>query len=111
AGLHVEPLHHGHDRALWSARVNDDIRIILLKETESLIPVYVRHHEDAYRWASTRRTIRDIQTDTITILHQVVAGAREFHTSRQAPPGRFDNYEDAYLLSLGVPPALLPALR
>jgi hypothetical protein len=110
-GLHVEPLHNGHDRTLWSARVNDDIRIILLKETEALIPVYVGHHEEAYRWASTRRTMRDTATGSVTILHQVAVEMGAFPISRSAPPGKFDNYEDTYLLTLGLPAALLPALR
>lgn len=110
-GLHVEPLHNEADRTLWSTRVNDDIRIILLKNREALIPVYVGHHEEAYRWASTRRTVRDVGTGAITIVHQVAADAPPSHAARHAPPGRFDNYEDAYLLSLGLPDALLPALR
>jgi len=110
-GLHVEPLHNGSDRSLWSARVNDDIRIILLKNTEALIPIYVGHHAEAYRWASTRRTICDTRTGSVIIIHQVAVDTQAFHVAPHAPPGRFDNYEDTYLLSLGLPPALLPALR
>lgn len=111
AGLHVEPLQHKQERNLWSARVNDDIRIILLKNCEALIPMYVGHHEEAYRWANTHRTIRAAQTGSITIVHETAEAAPFFHVALPVRAGLFDNYEDAYLLSLAVPPLLLPALR
>ena len=38
----------------WSARVNDDIRLIFFRSGNHVIPAYVDHHDDAYRWAEGR---------------------------------------------------------
>ncbi len=110
AGLHIEPLRHAASGDLWSVRVNDDLRIILLRNDEAYIPLFVGHHEKAYRWAEARRTIRDPKSGSITIVHDIASSSRSF--IYDAPPkGRFDNYDDAYLLSLGLPDTLLPAIR
>lgn len=109
-GGNLEQLHHG-GRTLWSARVNDDIRVIFYHEGDLWVPLYVAHHEEAYRWASTRRTRRDARTGAVTIIHETAAASPAFAAATYAPPGTFDNYEDTYLLSLGVSADLLPALR
>lgn len=110
---HVEPLRKGFDSRLRSVRVNRDLRIIALKGDADIVPLFVGHHEAAYRWAETRRTRLDTATGAVTILHAVAPADPASHVPFAVPaaPGLFDNYEDAYLVSLEVPAALLPALR
>ena len=40
---------------LWSARVNDDLRMILAKERAQTVVLFVGRHDEAYRWAEVRR--------------------------------------------------------
>lgn len=111
AGLHVEPIRQANARDIWSVRVNDDLRIILLRHGEGYIPLFVAHHEKAYQWAATRRAIRNPQTGGVTIAHDDTSAAWAAPREARLPDGLFDNYEDRYLLSLGLPDVLLPAIR
>lgn len=43
----------------WSARVTDDLRIILWKESDVLFVLHVDHHDAAYEWASNRNFIKN----------------------------------------------------
>lgn len=110
---HVEPLRKGFDPRLRSVRVNRDLRIIVVECEARLIPLFVGHHETAYRWAATRRTRLDGATGAVMIVHTTEAADGATPAPYVAPiaPGLFDNFEDAYLLSLEVPGTLLPALR
>lgn len=111
-GKHVEPLRKGFDSRLRSVRVNRDLRIIALHGDTGFVPLFVGHHEAAYRWAETRRTRTDAATGAVTIIHATAAEPSAYAPAAPAaPPGLFDNYEDTYLLSLGVPGELIPALR
>ncbi len=40
---------------LWSARVNDDLRLIVAKEGAETTILFVGKHDEAYRWAEVRR--------------------------------------------------------
>ncbi|HRP46288.1 MAG TPA: hypothetical protein PLT07_01955, partial [Trueperaceae bacterium] len=46
----------------WSARVNDDIRLVFFRTEASVVPAYVAHHDAAYRWAEGRAL--DVHPDT-----------------------------------------------
>ena len=39
----------------WTARVSQDIRLVLHKESGRTLLAYVDHHDAAYRWAERRR--------------------------------------------------------
>ena len=109
--LHVEPIHAARDNHLYSVRVNDNLRIIAVERGECLIPLYVDFHDAAYRWAKGRRAILDAQTNVITIQHIAENVGQSVPFAPRPLPGIYDNYEDAYLVSLGVPNGLLPTLR
>lgn len=38
----------------WSARVNDDIRLIFFREERDVVLANVDHHDAAYKWADGR---------------------------------------------------------
>lgn len=75
--LQADPAHPGHsfhklDRAVdpdfWSVRVNRDIRLIVHKRGESLLVVYVGHHDEAYAWAERRRIEVHPRTRSVQIV-------------------------------------------
>src|SRR5690606_5072837 len=39
----------------WSARVNDDVRFVFFRAERTVVPPYVSHYDEAYRWAEGAR--------------------------------------------------------
>jgi mRNA-degrading endonuclease RelE of RelBE toxin-antitoxin system len=54
-GLQMHRLDRSKDANFWSARVNDDLRLILHRRASSILVAYVGRHDDAYAWAQRRR--------------------------------------------------------
>ena len=54
-GLQLHRLADARDPNFWSARVNQDIRLIVHRTPESIMLAYVDHHDKAYAWAERRR--------------------------------------------------------
>ncbi len=54
-GLNFHKLEKCKDKNFWSIRVNDDIRVIVHKTSNSVMLCYVDHHDKAYRWAERRK--------------------------------------------------------
>ena len=101
---------------LWSARITQELRAILYKEGEAWVLLHVDHHEAAYRWANRRQGHRHPVTGELQIVEvvDVAAPAPQPVLSPAlgpAPTALLSAHEDAYLLSLGVPPTWLPTLR
>lgn len=67
-GLQMHRLTGGRDVNFWSARVNQDIRIIIHKTEASFMLAYVDHHDDAYAWAERRRIEAHPRTGAIQIV-------------------------------------------
>jgi hypothetical protein len=42
-------------QGFWTARVSQDLRIVLHKDGAHTLLAWVGHHDDAYRWAERRR--------------------------------------------------------
>ena len=81
-GLKFHKLDRVKDRNFWSVRVNDDIRLIVHRTTESLLLCYVGHHEDAYRWAERRKIERHPATGAAQLV-EILERVREIVV---APP-------------------------
>jgi hypothetical protein len=58
-GTNLERIERAADVKLVSLRVSDDLRAIGLENGPDLVLLHVGHHDDAYRWARTHRTVRD----------------------------------------------------
>ena len=109
-GFRMHRVEGARDRSLRSARVNQDIRIIVHQAGESLTLCYVDHHDNAYRWAQGRRMEAHPHTGAMQIveIHETV---REIEVpvyveaERQAPPKPRPaaGMPDDQLLSYGVP--------
>jgi hypothetical protein len=57
-GVNLERIERSADAKLCSLRVDNDLRAIALESGPQLVLLYVGHHDEAYRWARTHRTLR-----------------------------------------------------
>ena len=114
-GHRLHPLEM-RDRRLHSISPNMDLRIIVFRDGDRQVLMYVDHHDAAYRWAE-RRTVT---THPVTGSAQIVEFEEVVRAEKQAPPGMpqhdaaaalFAAEGDDYLLSLGVPPVYLETVR
>ena len=98
---------------LWSGRVSQDLRAILHKEGDSWALLHAGHHDAAYSWVERKRVDRHsvtggLQIVDLEVVEQFTATA-EMTATRGT--GLFTQYEDDYLVSLGLPETWLPAVR
>ena len=90
-GLRMHRVEGTRDRNFRSARVNQDIRIIIHQSGDSMTLSYVDHHDNAYNWARGRRMEAHPRTGAMQIveIHETV---REIEVpvyveaERRAPP-------------------------
>ena len=117
--LQVNPAQPGHslhrvtgarDPNFWSARVNLDFRIIVHRSDEGVTLCYVGHHEDAYKWAESRKLETHPTTGAAQLVElreviQEIAVPSYVEAALQAPPKPplFVHLPDDQLLGYGVP--------
>jgi len=114
-GMQFHKLNKAKDRNFWSVRVNADLRLIVHRSEGSLLLCYVGHHDDAYRWAESRRIERHPTTgaaqivelrETVreTVREVVVPKFVEAPEAAPEPPKKvFDGVPRDELLAYGVP--------
>lgn len=124
-GINYENIQGARDANLKSVRLGSDWRGIVFKPDRGDVYVllYVDHHDDAYRWAESRKLTINPVTGAMqmVLVEQVIepvaappeveSGANEGGVSVVAAPPLFAALDDHELLSLGVPQDLLPAVR
>ncbi len=111
-GLNFESIHSAADNNVKSARITQDLRTILFQKNGQSTLLYAAHHEDAYRWAEGRR----VGHHPVTGALQIVESTESVQAALPDPvtiraPRLFAEYDDAYLLSLGLPEDWLTVLR
>lgn len=110
--MQLHRIDNSPDDNFWSARVNQDIRIVVHKQGDHFALCYVDHHDDAYEWAERRKLEKHPETGAVQLVEveeRTEEIVHEIH--RQREPKLFDEYEESYLLKLGVPPEWLEAVR
>jgi hypothetical protein len=113
-GLNYEKLHGTKDDKVWSARIDQVNRAIILHPPKGdVYPiVWAGREEDAYQWA--RKKVFDWDTISnkliITTCQDTEETAPEYRqdTTRS---GILADHDDETLVSLGVPEILLPSVR
>lgn len=113
-GLNFEHLTNTKDKAFHSIRVNDDIRIIIHRTKSTHVLCYAGHHQDAYRWAQKRRLDAHPETGAaqmVVIDERVEEVVKRVVKEIAEEPRVFAEYEDDYLLALGVPTEFLDAVK
>ncbi len=109
-GMSFHRLEKARDKNFWSVRVNADIRLIVHKTAGSFLLCYVDHHDKAYAWAERRKLETHPKTGAAQLVeiretvHEVLVPV---YVAAKRPavvkPSLFAEWEDAALLSHGVP--------
>ena len=117
-GLRMHRVEGAKDRNFRSARVNQDIRIVVHQSGDSMTLCYVDHHDNAYKWAHGRRMEAHPHTGAMQIveIHETVReveGPVFIEAERPAPskPRPAAGMPDDQLLSYGVPVGWLDSVR
>ncbi|MFW5739160.1 MAG: UvrD-helicase domain-containing protein, partial [Myxococcota bacterium] len=116
----VDP-HHGGTRLhklegcdFKSFYVSRSLRIVVHQSKDQFLLCFAAHHKPAYEWASQRRLVVHPSTGAaqIVVIEEIVREVvKEVVRKREVEPPLFAQYEDDYLLALGVPPEWLGAVR
>ena len=112
--LSLERITKTKNENLWSARISQELRAIVHKEGEFWTILHADHHDAAYQWASRKQIARHSKTGVLQIVESpevVEKQVPDFLTVNLALPSLFDEHEDEYLVSLGVPETWLPTLQ
>ena len=115
-GLHYEKL-HTKDKKLYSLRVNDDYRCIVMRTEKNnvFVMLWIDKHDDAYAWAEKRACSIDPKTGSLQVLvttEQEVpeSTAPSWNFSKENPPCWLD-LSEAQLIQIGVPADLVTKVR
>ena len=104
----------------WTARVSQDLRLVLHKDGEHMLLAYVDHHDAAYRWAERRKLVPHERTGAMQLVHVVERTEEHLvYTERvgevapqpAATHRPFTTLSDDDLLNVGVPRVWLEAVR
>lgn len=111
--ISLERVQNTGDQGMWSARITQGLRAIIHRNGPRNTLLYAGPHDEAYHWAERRRLEHHPHTGALQIVETTEAAEKLL---AEAPmnadsKGVFDEYPDAYLLTLGVPVDWLPTLR
>jgi superfamily I DNA/RNA helicase len=117
-GLQLHRVDRSLDKNFWTARVSDDIRIVLHRTSASLLLCYAGRHDDAYRWAEKRRIETHPSTGAAQLVEVVQRqeqlalplAARAAKPPSLKPP-LFAATPAEQLLSYGVPPDWIASVQ
>lgn len=114
-GFSMHRVDRARDPNFWTARVNRDIRMVIHKTEGDTLLAWVGHHDDAYRWAETRRIENHPRTGAVQIVEaretveDVVV--QRFVEEAFRLPRLFADVTNDTLLSWGVPEDWLDTVR
>lgn len=114
-GLSLHRIDRRRDPGFWSARINQDLRIVLHRRDGDTLLAYVGHHDDAYSWAARRRLDTHPKTGAAQIveIRETVEEIIVQHYVEEAvkKPRLFMKKNDQTLLSWGNPEDWLETVR
>lgn len=109
-GINYEKLSKGIDKKIYSVRIDDTYRGIVVRQPETgvFLLLWVDHHDEAYQWAARKRCEVNPQTGAIQVFD--VQNVVE-KIAKPASVSLFATAKDEELLKLGVPEAQLEYVR
>lgn len=113
-GFHFHRVHRARDDNMWTARVNDDLRMVIHHKGDRMVFCWVDRHDASYAWAETRKIVENEATGSaqiVEIKEVVQEVTRTVIREVVRKPPLFKSHEPSYLLALGVPPEWLEAVR
>lgn len=109
-GFKLHRIERAADKNFWSARVNNDLRIVIYRDNENMVLCYVAHHEDAYRWGQKRRFEVNSYTHAAQIVELNERTEEIIKYVQREKTLLFGHYDSDYLSALGVPEEWLDAV-
>lgn len=116
--ISLERVQKTGDGGMWSARITQGLRAIIHRSGSQNTLLYAGQHDEAYHWAERRRVEHHPITGSLQIVEttesaETLLGADSQNSNLPQPdqPGIFADFEEGYLLSLGVPKDWLPTIR
>ena len=109
-GINYEKLSKGIDKKIYSVRIDDTYRGIVVREEETgvYLLLWVDHHDEAYDWAARKRCEVNKKTGAVQIFDvQTIEEA----VSVPSTDALFKAVSDNDLLELGVPEEQLAFIR
>ncbi|SFJ71320.1 type II toxin-antitoxin system RelE family toxin [Thermoflavimicrobium dichotomicum] len=115
-GLNLERLRKTIDPHVYSARLSQGYRVILVRpdNEDVFLLVWVDHHDEAYRWAERKRFIVNQTTGTLQMWTSTIVEVEDptpVQTAVEQQPPLFAAFTDEQLEQLGVPSEFLPLVR
>ncbi|SFI83527.1 UvrD-helicase domain-containing protein [Thermoflavimicrobium dichotomicum] len=114
SSLNLERFKEAADPRVYSIRVNDTYRAIVVRPEKSdvMLLVWVDHHDEAYRWAKRKRFTINPDTGVIQMwsLEEADPESSRFEESFFIY-GLFSHLTDKQIQALGVPEALVAEVR
>ncbi len=109
-GIHYEKLNSGIDKKIFSVRIDDTYRGIVVRQQETgvYLLLWVDHHDEVYQWAAHKRCEVNPQTGAIQVF-DVQTVVEQVSTPEKV--ALFALATDDDLLQLGVPEAQLDFVR
>jgi len=113
SGINYEKLHFSSDSRLYSIRVDNTYRCIVLKPERGnvFILLWVDHHDAAYDWAKRHKCSIHPETGSIQILETEYTTEQMPIIEKKNTKTVFNEYRDRELLRLGVPEEMLSQIR
>jgi hypothetical protein len=119
ASINYEPIHDMRDDKVRTVRIDLEYRAIVIQPPQGdvYLLVWVDHHDEAMRWAKNKTFEVNPRTGSFQVFQPVegqdgTAAPPPAERKGQATSKRLlSGYDDDTLLLVGVPEALLPAVR
>jgi superfamily I DNA/RNA helicase len=121
--INYETIHAARDKHLRSVRIDKEWRGIVFKPDHGDVYVlmFVDRHDDAYRWAESRRVAVNPITGALQVfaVESLVESPPEpprpesshQRPAAEAPPPLYERLSDTELISLGTPAEMIPRVR
>lgn len=120
-GLNYERIEGGKDPMIRSLRVDQDIRCIVRapEEGDTYVLLWIDKHDDAYQWARRRTchvnrvngALQVVDVEAAEVAVSDASNSTDLQVKPEEISSLFGHCDNDQLMLLGVPEALLPAVR
>lgn len=104
-GINYEKIKNALDDKIYSVRIDDTYRGIVVRENDTYLLLWVDHHDEAYAWAQRKKCEVNRLTGSIQVFDV------QMSVKKAAIKGIFSDVTDDDLLKLGVPDAILSFVK